>query len=307
MRAMELPGEAGVLQRDVALAPLTTYRFGGKAMFYADVADTATLHRVLATRKAAGGVPFLTLGRGSNVVVSDSGFPGLVVRLSGEFREIELDGDEEVTAGAGASLPRLARETVKANRGGLEWCVGIPGSVGGAVRMNAGGHGGDTAAWLVDAEVLSAETLEHRTLSTAALRLSYRSSALTDDDVVVRARYRTIPRSREEGERLLRDITTWRREHQPGGTLNAGSVFKNPPGDSAGRLVDSLGLKGLRVGGACVSARHANFFEADAGCTAQDVHDLVWTVRERVRDGTGIFLDPEIRFIGDFRPLGTQE
>ncbi len=304
---MELPGDAGVLQRDVSIAPLTTYRFGGNAMFYAEVADLTTLHRVLTARRSAGTMPFLALGRGSNLVVSDSGFPGLVVRLGGGFREIELDAAGEVTAGSAASLPRLARETVKADRGGLEWCVGIPGSVGGAVRMNAGGHGGDTDAWLREAEVLNAATLEQRTLSNVALELSYRHSVLTDEDIVLRARYRTIARPREEGGRLLRDITRWRREHQPGGTLNAGSVFKNPPGDAAGRLIDSLGLKGLRVGGAAVSARHANFFEADGNATAQDVYDLVWTVRHWVRDATGIALDPEIRFVGDFHPLGTGE
>jgi UDP-N-acetylmuramate dehydrogenase len=260
----------------------------------------ATLRRVLSARHAESGLPFLVLGRGSNVVVSDAGFPGLVVRLVGEFRNIAIAEGGDVSAGGAASLPRLARETVKAGRGGLEWCVGIPGTVGGAVRMNAGGHGSDTATWLLAAEVISSATLEQSTRSPEDLDLSYRHSALSDDDIVVQAHFRTIEQHPSEGERLLRDITRWRREHQPGGTLNAGSVFKNPPGDAAGRLVDLVGLKGYRVRGASVSVRHANFFEADASATAQDVYDLVWNVRERVYEATGIALEPEIRFIGSF-------
>jgi UDP-N-acetylmuramate dehydrogenase len=298
--ALELLGDAGVLRRDVSLAPLTTYRFGGAAKFYADVESVATLRQVLSARHTESGLPLLVLGRGSNVVVSDAGFPGLVVRLVGEFRDVAVGEDGDVSAGAAASLPRLARDTVKAGRGGLEWCVGIPGTVGGAVRMNAGGHGSDTAAWLRSAEVMSSATLEPTTWLLADLGLSYRHSELTDDDIVTRARFRTIERHPSEGERLLRDITRWRRENQPGGTLNAGSVFKNPPGDAAGRLIDFVGLKGYRVGGAAVSARHANFFEADATATAQNVYNLVWDVRERVYEATGIALEPEIRFVGSF-------
>ncbi len=205
-----------------------------------------------------------------------------------------------VTAGAAVSLPRLARETVKNDRGGLEWCVGIPGSVGGAVRMNAGGHGSDTAGSLVTATVLELETLDARHMSAADLELEYRHSALTDGEVVLDATFRTVDQDREAGEAHLREITRWRKEHQPGGTFNAGSVFKNPPGDAAGRIIDELGLKGFRVGGAQVSTRHANFFEADRSASARDVYELVAEVRRRVKGATGIDLEPEIRFIGSF-------
>jgi UDP-N-acetylmuramate dehydrogenase len=297
--ALDVLGAGGIIERDVALGPLTTYRFGGSARYFAEVTDTASLLDVLGATNREG-LPLLVLGRGSNVVVSASGYPGGVVRLAGSFLDITVGGDGTVEAGGAASLPRLARETVKNDRGGLEWCVGIPGSVGGAVRMNAGGHGSDTAAWLQDVDIVDAVSLRQERRAVDDLDLSYRHSALQDTDVVVGARYRTIAQERGVGEQKLREITRWRREHQPGGTYNAGSVFKNPPDDSAGRIIDSLGLKGYRVGGAAVSTRHANFFVADRTATAQDVYDLVWNVRRLVAESTGVSLVPEIRFVGAF-------
>lgn len=247
--------------------------------------------------------PALVIGRGSNLVVSDAGFDGLVVRLAGGFNEIETTADGTVTAGAAVPLPKLARTTVKDGRGGLEWFVGIPGSVGGAVCMNAGGHGSDTHEWIIDADILSWSTAEVTTWSRADLDLSYRHSAISGDDLVLSARFRTVTRPVVEGERLLREITQWRRKHQPGGTFNAGSVFKNPSDDSAGRIIDSLGLKGLTIGGASVSHRHANFFEASENARAQDVHDLVAEIRRRVSEETGVDLVPEVRFAGMFDPV----
>lgn len=304
---LDLPGVDDVVRNDVPIGPLTTYRFGGSARFYAEIPDSHALARVIEARSAIADLPLLVLGRGSNVVVSDSGFPGLVIRLTGVFLSIDIDDDGIVTAGAAVSLPRLARESLRRERGGLEWCVGIPGSVGGAVRMNAGGHGSDTATWLLDAEVLDAATLESTCRDSADLDLSYRHSSLRDGEIVVRARYRTTSQARKRGEVLIRQITRWRREHQPGGTYNAGSVFKNPEGDSAGRIIDSLGLKGFRVGGASVSTRHANFFVADDTATAQDVFELVTTVRRIVGERTDITLEPEIRFVGSFERSPNEE
>lgn len=179
--------------------------------------------------------------------------------------------------------------------------VGIPGSVGGAVRMNSGCHGTATAEWLVSARVIDLGTGRVDDRTAGDLGLSYRHSNLADTDLVVAATFRTVPRPRREAEDIMREISRWRRDHQPGGTLNAGSVFKNPPGDAAGRLIDSLGLKGLRRGGVCVSSRHANFFEAEAGASAQDLFDLVAEVQRRVREGAGVELEPEVRFAGPFR------
>nr|MCU0280867.1 UDP-N-acetylmuramate dehydrogenase [Acidimicrobiia bacterium] len=187
-----------------------------------------------------------------------------------------------------------------AGRGGLEFMVGIPGSVGGGVRMNAGGHGSDTAAWLVSARVIDVRRGAVAERPAAALGLSYRHSDLGDGELVVAATFQTLARPRREGEAIMREIVRWRRQNQPGGTLNAGSVFKNPPGDAAGRLIDQAGLKGLRVGGVAVSEKHANFFVAEAGASAQDLYDLVSEVRRRVRERAGVDLEPEVRFVGEF-------
>ncbi len=285
------------MQRDVELAPLTTYKLGGVAAWFADVEDEDTLRAVL---RSAGDVEFLVLGRGSNLVVSDHGFPGLVIRLVGAFLQAALNEDGSLAAGAGMPLPRLARFAAAHDRGGLEFFVGIPGSVGGAVRMNAGGHGSDTATWLLDATILNRLTLHERSDEPADLDLAYRHSNLDDADLVVAARFRTIEQSRARGEEILRDVTRWRKQHQPGGTLNAGSVFKNPRGDAAGRIIDALGLKGYRRGGVAVSDVHANFFVSNEGARAQDVWDLVWAIRRRVGDETGVWLEPELRFVGRF-------
>ena len=307
MTALDRLAAEGSIMAGVDLAGLTTYKFGGPARWFADVPSVPELLAVVGAWRNDGCPPVLVVGRGSNLVVSDAGFDGLVIRLSGSFAEIDIAPDGIVSAGAAVPLPRLARTTVKAGRGGLEWFVGIPGSVGGAVCMNAGGHGSDTREWIVDAEILAWSTGEVTTWERDDLDLSYRHSAVSGDDVVLSARFRTVDRSTADGERILREITQWRREHQPGGTFNAGSVFKNPAGDAAGRIIDSLGLKGLRIGGAAVSRRHANFFEAAEGASAQDVYDLVMTIQRRVRDETGIELIPEVRFAGPFESAPSQQ
>jgi len=287
-----------LLERGRRLGVLTTYRFGGPAAWFGEPTNRTELIRIVRAAGAAG-LPLFVLGRGSNVVVADSGFSGVVVRLAGEFNEVEVC-DEEVAAGAAVSLPRLARSCVAEGRGGLEFYVGIPGSVGGAVMMNAGGHGSDTAEWLVEASVLDSTTGRETREDPGSLQLQYRHSRLVPTDIVLSARFRTVLRPRAEGERLMREITSWRKEHQPGGTLNAGSVFKNPAGDAAGRLIDGCGLKGFGLGGVSVSERHANFFVASDTATAQDVFDLVGEVRRLVAERTGVHLEPEIRFLGDF-------
>ncbi len=242
----------------------------------------------------------LVLGRGSNLVISDKGWPGLAISFGPRFSTVEIEADGTVSAGTAVPLPRLARETVKHGRGGLEFFVGIPGSVGGAVRMNAGGHGSETAAWLLHARVFDLGTAASSKMTADDLEMSYRHSNLRPNQLVLSADFRTEAIDPAQGEERLREITQWRRIHQPGGTHNAGSVFRNPPGDAAGRIIDELGLKGFRIRGAAVSKKHANFFEADPGAAAQDVYDLVMEVRRRVEDKTGIDLQPEVQFAGDF-------
>ncbi|MFQ5948108.1 MAG: UDP-N-acetylmuramate dehydrogenase, partial [Acidimicrobiia bacterium] len=180
------------------------------------------------------------------------------------------------------------------------------GSVGGGVRMNAGCHGSEMVDWLVEATVVDMTRAAVSVRSPRDLEMGYRYTNLQPTEVVAEATFSSKPRRREEAEQEIREITRWRRRHQPGGTLNAGSVFKNPPGDAAGRIIDELGLKGFRVGGAAVSEKHANFFVADPGASSQEVYDLVWAVRRKVGEATGIWLEPEVRFVGEFRPSGDE-
>ncbi len=290
--------DAGLVQERVPLAGLTTYRFGGPARFYAELTTRETLDAVLVAL-SVDPVPVLVVGRGSNLVVSDEGFDGLALKLGGVFLDIEF-GDDHVRAGGAVPLPRLARAAVKEGRTGLEFLVGIPGSVGGAVTMNAGCFGSETADWLIEAEVVDLTTGAARLADPAGLEHRYRHSNVAPHELVVAATFRTEPGDPVAGEGRMREITRWRKETQPGGTYNAGSVFKNPEGDAAGRLIDAAGLKGMTIGGASVSVRHANFFVATEDASAQDVFDLVRTVQLRVRAAFGVELTPEIRFAGRF-------
>jgi UDP-N-acetylmuramate dehydrogenase len=290
---------SGVLRPDVPLAAFTTYRLGGRAAWFAEPRDEDELGDVLRAARELGR-SVVVLGRGSNVIVSDNGIDSVVVHLVGSFVDVEVVESGVVTAGGGAPLAKVARSSVEADRGGLEFLVGIPGSVGGAVRMNAGCLGTETADVLIDARIVGGATGVVTTHTAEDLAMAYRSSSVGPGDIVVSARFRTQPQLEETGRIRIREVTQWRREHQPGGTLNAGSVFKNPPGDAAGRIIDSLGLKGLRCGGAVVSSRHANFIEADPGTTAQDLFDLTVAIQTRVADETGIALETEIKFLGEF-------
>ncbi|MBT8208601.1 MAG: UDP-N-acetylmuramate dehydrogenase [Acidimicrobiia bacterium] len=294
--------EAGVVQENVPLAPFTTYKMGGPARWFVEARERRRLREVIAawTKRHDAGAA-LVLGRGSNMLVADSGFDGLVIKLSGEFADIVID-DDVVEAGGGAPLAKVARTAAAAGRGGLEFFVGVPGSVGGAVKMNAGCHGSETADWLIDVDLLDLASGRERVVPASDLDLAYRHSALADSDLVVAARFRTQPRAVTESEQLMREVTQWRKKYQPGGTFNAGSVFKNPVGDSAGRLIDDVGLKGLSVGGASVSTKHANFIISESGATSRDVFELIEEVRARVTEATGVELVPEVRLVGDFNP-----
>ncbi len=290
---------AAVAEPDVALGPLTTYRVGGAAAWFALVDDVAALRR-LAGAVAATGIEVLVVGRGSNLLVADAGFDGLAVQLGPGFAEVEVDGTT-VRAGAAASLPVVARRTAAAGLTGFEWAVGVPGSIGGAVRMNAGGHGSDLAASLVGVRVVDLRADEDGEVPAADLQLRYRSSALAAHQVVVSAELALAPGDPAAAEAEVSDVVRWRRAHQPGGQ-NAGSVFTNPPGDSAGRLIDEAGAKGLRLGTAEVSPKHANFIQADADGSADDVWRLMVEVRRRVFDHAGVVLHPETRLVG-FDPM----
>jgi UDP-N-acetylmuramate dehydrogenase len=201
-------------------------------------------------------------------------------------------------------LPLVANWAARRALSGLEFAVAIPGSVGGAVRMNAGAHGGSVGDFLVSVRLFDLDVLELEERSAAGLELAYRTSNLTERQLVLDARFRLASGDAQAIKATMDSYRRHRADTQPGALSNAGSVFKNPPGDSAGRLVEAAGLKGFRVGDAWVSELHANFFMAGPRATAQDVYDLVHEVRARVNAAVGVELEPEVRFVGSFRRQG---
>ncbi|MFN2488232.1 MAG: UDP-N-acetylmuramate dehydrogenase [Actinomycetota bacterium] len=291
----------GRVEMDRALARLTTYRLGGPARVYVEPAharDVEALARLLRERD----VEVLPLGRGSNLVVSDRGWPGVVVHFGAAFSWIKQHRDAEASleAGAATPLPTVANWAARRGLGGVEFFVAIPGSIGGAVRMNAGAHGGEVADALHSITLVDLDAGDVEVRRASSLGLEYRRSNLGGRVVVLNASFALAPADPGALRARMEELRRHRAATQPGAVQNAGSVFKNPPGDSAGRLVEAAGLKGTRVGGAEVSRLHANFFLAPPGATAQDVYDLVRTVRARVLDAFGVELEPEIRFVGSF-------
>jgi UDP-N-acetylmuramate dehydrogenase len=287
--------------RDAALGARTTYRVGGPASVLVEVDSLETLRSVHASLvealgDAGGSVPLLVIGRGSNMLVCDAGFPGIALALAGDFERVVI-ADTNVLAGGAVGLQALARQTAADGLAGFEWAVGIPGSIGGAVRMNAGGHGSEMADVLARALLFDLVSGTTEWKPAQALGLGYRRSALGPAQVVVEAELRLSRAEREVALGRVADVVHWRRDNQPGGS-NAGSVFTNPPGDSAGRLIDQAGLKGARIGSAEVSSKHANFFQADRRGSADDVRALIEMVTERVYERFGVSLVPELRMIG---------
>lgn len=295
--AADVLGRLG--ERDVSLAQLTTYRVGGRAALFARPTSVDDLDVVHAAARASG-LPVLVIGRGSNLLISDGGYVGIAITLASLGAGIDID---EATccvhAGGAVALPVVARRTVAAGLSGFEWAVGVPGSVGGGVRMNAGGHGSDIAASLLTVDLYDLHRGSGATLPAVALGLRFRGSDLGDHQLVLGASLQLSVADRRHSESELDGIVRWRREHQPGGQ-NAGSVFVNPvPGEvTAGALIDGTGLRGFRIGSAQVSEKHANFIQADDGGRAQDVLDVMREVRRRVADETGYVLRSEVRLVG---------
>lgn len=290
--------DLGALGRlEEPLGPLTTYRVGGCAAIFASPTSRSELYDVGAVVTRYD-LPVLVLGRGSNLLIADSGFAGVAISLAELADAIDVIG-LEVRTGSAVALPVLARKTAAVGLTGFEWAVGVPGSIGGAVRMNAGGHGSDMAACLISAEVLDLRDMHCSWRPVEDLGLRFRGSNLRDQEVVLSARLQLAAGDVAHSEQEIADIVHWRRENQPGGQ-NAGSVFVNPiPGElSAGELIDRVGLRGFRIGGAFVSEKHANFIQAGEGATASDVKAVMDEVRERVAHSTGFELRSEVRLVG---------
>ena len=279
----------------VPLSRFSTYRVGGPAALLIKVEDTSVFSPLVKALKKFH-LPVLLIGNGSNVLISDDGFEGAVLKLGESFETIEIEG-AVVKAGAAVKLPVLARETVKFGLSGFEWAVGVPGTVGGAVRMNAGGHGSEIASSLLEVTTINLLTGVSSNVPAKALDFSYRYSCIKNTDFVLDAKFELIQGDKDESKRFLNEIVRWRRDNQPGGQ-NSGSVFTNPEGDSAGRLIEAAGLKGTRIGSAHISEKHANFIQVDEDGSAEDVRKLMSLVVEKVEAFHSITLIPETVLVG---------
>ena len=274
----------------------TTLGVGGAARFFVEPRSPSELASVLA---ALEGLPLLVLGRGSNLLVADSGWPGVALRLGAGFKWQRRSG-VAVSAGGGTSMPALAAWLATEGLSGLEFAAGIPATVGGSVRMNAGAHGGQTADALTTVTIASPASPTGADYTPAELSFAYRHSSLPEGAVVVAASWSLREDDPAAIRERLDELRAWRRATQPLRQRNCGSVFTNPPGDSAGRLIEEAGLKGRAVGGASVSEKHANFVVVEPGvATARDVVTLIRLVRDEVAARGGPVLVPEVRLVGE--------
>ena len=289
-----LPEVRGTLRRDVPLGPLTWLRVGGPAEVLFQPADAEDLAAFLAALPAE--VPVLPMGVASNLLVRDGGIEGVVVRFGGPLAKVATEGDL-VVAGAGALDQRVAQVAQKAGLGGLEFFIGIPGTIGGAVRMNAGAFGGETKDRLVWAEALDRRGELHR-LDREALGFAYRRSALPAEWIVVRAAFRGEPGDPDAILARMEAIKAEREAAQPLRAATGGSTFKNPAGGKAWQLIDAAGCRGLRRGAAMVSEKHCNFLINTGGASAGEVEGLGELVRQRVREHSGVELEWEVIRVG---------
>ena len=298
MAAAMAPPES--LRQAVPLLDYTTWKVGGPAEWFAEPAERAQLI-ALAAWAASEALDFRCIGAGSNLLVADAGLPGLTLcnrRLQGSVLDA---GEGWVEAEAGEPIPTLARKAARAGLAGLEWAVGIPGTVGGAVVMNAGAQGGCTAEWLHSVEVIDpARPSTPFTLMAADLDFAYRHSRLQQEPLLVLAARFHLEPGHDPTEVTARTSANLhsRTSTQPYQQPSCGSVFRNPEPAKAGRLIEALGLKGTAIGGAQVSPIHANFIVNTGGATAADVAALIRLVQERVREGHGVELHPEVKRLG---------
>lgn len=290
-----MPDLRGRLLANESLSPLTWFRVGGPAQILFTPADEDDLAYFLS--KLPQEIPVYTVGVGSNLIVRDGGVPGVVIRLSPRgFGEIRAEGDT-VLAGTAALDKRVAEAAAAANIGGLEFYFGIPGSIGGALRMNAGANGGETKDVLVEARGVT-RAGERVTFANADMKFVYRNSGVDTSVIFTSALYRGRITDAETIRSRMNEVQQHRETAQPIREKTGGSTFKNPPGHSAWKLVDAAGMRGFRVGGAQVSEMHCNFLINTGDATGHDIETLGETVRARVKENSGIELQWEIKRIG---------
>jgi UDP-N-acetylmuramate dehydrogenase len=286
------------LRKAFPLAPLTSFRLGGPAALYVEP-DTISELSAVGEAIVETHIEFVVIGRGSNILVSDAGFPGLVVRLGRGFRWVARDG-ERLTAGGAIPLPALSGVALHHGLTGLEFGVAIPATLGGAIRMNAGAHDHEVSEVLERMQTYRLREGRAETIEGAEAGFGYRRSGLAEDAVVTGALVHLEPGTAVAIRARMDEVRGWRRRTQPLAEPNCGSVFTNPEGDHAARLIEVAGGKGRRVGGAVVSQKHANFIVAEPGARAADVVALIREVQALIQLSSGVTLQPEVRLIGAF-------
>lgn len=297
----EIVGEEHV-QENVSLAGYTTFRIGGPADVLVQAGEEEQLERVLAWCRESGR-PWILLGRGSNVLVDDAGFRGTVILLDGTLAQIEVRGDQ-ITAGAGASLARIARTALEHELTGVEYAAGIPGTLGGAVYMNAGAYGGEIGRTVSSIRYLDKEGIHE--IGPEEAGFEYRSSRFMRENAIVLGAEMTLqPGDRQAIMDRMQELAEQRKSKQPLEYPSAGSMFKRPEGFFAGKLIQDAGLAGYSVGGAQVSEKHCGFVINRGNATAEDVRELVRQVADRVEQTFGVRLEPEVRYLSQegLKPL----
>ena len=277
-----------------SLSKHTTLGIGGPAEWYLEVKNPAQLHAVLQTARK-NKIPAFFLGEGSNLLVSDRGIKGLAIRLKGDFESVAFAGDR-VKAGAGVFLPTLVKQCADKGLGGMEALVGVPGTVGGALVMNAGTRDLEIGSLVQSVEILGAGgNLE--SLSGGQIKFEYRSSSLAGKTVCF-AVLQLKARDKNDIIAQVQKFLEYRLKTQPVGAMNVGSIFKNPPGKFAAELIEKAGLKGRRIGQAQVSPKHANFIVNLGGAGSQDVRNLISLIQKEVKEKFGVDLEPEVKMVG---------
>ena len=294
-----IPALRGRLAVGQSLADLMWFRVGGSAEVLFQPADTDDLAALLAGLD--GAVPVTVIGLGSNLLVRDGGIRGVVVRLGRGFSETAVEPDFRLRTGTAVPDARLARIAADVGIDGLAFYRGIPGSIGGALRMNAGAHGGETREFLVEVKAVDRHGRKH-TLTNAEMGYSYRHSDTAGDLIFTEALYQGRPGEPAKILAAMDEVAEYRETHQPVKARTGGSTFKNPPGHSAWKLVDAAGCRGFRIGDAAVSEKHCNFLINENAASAEDIERLGETVRARVLETTGVTLDWEIIRLGEPLP-----